>query len=228
PVSVPMLDIHTVGAGGGSLARFDGGGALCVGPASAGADPGPICYGRGTEPTVTDANLVLGRLDAGGLLGGGFALDSGRARQFLERAKGPLPTVEAFAEGILRLAEARMEKALRQISVERGFDPREFTLVSFGGAGPLHACALAASLEMPRVLVPCLPGALSALGILLSDMVNDYSRTVMLRHDGAEVAAALQRHFRELEARGRQEMEEDGLRARPRRSLDLRYAGQGY
>ncbi|MGH9394950.1 MAG: hydantoinase/oxoprolinase family protein, partial [Terriglobales bacterium] len=139
PVAVPMLDIHTVGAGGGSLAGFDGGGALRVGPASAGADPGPICYGRGERPTVTDANLLLGRLDPGGLLGGGVKLDRDRARRFFTAAKGPLASVEAFADGIVRLAEAHMEKALRMISVERGFDPRDFTLVAFGGAGPLHA-----------------------------------------------------------------------------------------
>ncbi|MGH9485939.1 MAG: hydantoinase/oxoprolinase family protein, partial [Terriglobales bacterium] len=130
PVAVPMLDIHTVGAGGGSLASFDAGGALQVGPASAGADPGPICYGRGERPTVTDANLILGRLDAAGLLGGGMPLDVERARRFLTAAKGGVATAAAFADGIVRVAEAAMAKALRVISVERGHDPREFTLVS--------------------------------------------------------------------------------------------------
>lgn len=237
PVGVPMLDIHTVGAGGGSLARFDGGGALRVGPASAGADPGPACYGKGERPTVTDANLVLGRLDPEGLLGGGVQLDEARARRVLARAKGPLRTVEAFASGIVRVAEATMEKALRTISVERGFDPREFTLVSFGGAGPLHACALAAGLEMPRVLVPRLPGALSALGILMSDMVKDYSRTVMLPlaptgNNGAGPLTAtmhcLEAHFQALEQQGRREMRAEALAATPLRSIDLRYAGQGF
>ena len=226
PVAVPMLDIHTVGAGGGSLAGFDGGGALTVGPASAGADPGPVCYGRGERPTVTDANLLLGRLDPGGLLGGGVTLDVERARRSFAKFKGALPTVEAFADGIVRLAEAHMEKALRMISVERGFDPREFTLVAFGGAGPLHACALASSLEIPRVLVPRLPGALSALGILMSDIVKDFSRTIMLPAEG--VAARLQPCFRELESQGAKAMRAEGLAARSLRSLDVRYAGQGF
>ncbi len=224
PIGVPMLDIHTVGAGGGSLARFDAGGALRVGPQSAGADPGPICYGRGTEPTVTDANLVLGRLDPEFFLGGEMSLDEARARRYLEEAKGPLDTVEEFAAGIVRLSEAAMEKAIRVISVERGHDPREFTLVSFGGAGPLHACALARALKIPRVLVPQMPGALSALGILISDVVKDYSRTVMLGPD----AAPLEQHFRELQRRGEEEMRAEGLRATALRYADVRYAGQGF
>jgi N-methylhydantoinase A len=224
PISVPTLDIHSVGAGGGSLARFDAGGALRVGPQSAGADPGPVCYGRGTEPTVTDANLVLGRLDPEFFLGGEMSLDEARARQYLEQAKGPLASVEEFAAGIVRLSEAAMEKAIRVISVERGHDPREFTLVSFGGAGPLHACALARALRIPRVLVPQMPGALSALGILMSDAVKDYSRTVMLAPD----AAPLERYFRELQQRGEKEMRAEGLKALAMRYADVRYAGQGF
>ena len=224
PVSVPMLDIHTVGAGGGSLARFDSVGALHVGPQSAGADPGPICYGRGVEPTVTDANLVLGRLDPGCFLGGRMSLDEKRAREFVERARGKLSSAEEFAAGIVRLAEATMEKAIRVISVERGHDPRDFTLVSFGGAGGLHACSLARSLRIPRVLVPYFPGALSALGILMSYIVRDFSRTVMLPPD----SPALERHFRKLEQHGRKEMRDERLDALAQRSLDLRYAGQGY
>ncbi|MBZ5510275.1 MAG: hydantoinase/oxoprolinase family protein [Acidobacteriia bacterium] len=224
PISVPTLDIHTVGAGGGSLARFDAGGALRVGPQSAGADPGPVCYGRGTEPTVTDANLVLGRLDPEFFLGGEMSLDEARARQYLEQAKGPLASVEEFAAGIVRLSEAAMENAIRVISVERGHDPREFTLVSFGGAGPLHACALARALRIPRVLVPQMPGALSALGILMSDAVKDYSRTVML----APEAARLERYFRELQQRGEKEMRAEGLKALAMRYADVRYAGQGF
>ncbi len=235
PISVPVLDIHTVGAGGGSLARFDAGGALHVGPQSAGADPGPICYGRGTQPTVTDANLVLGRLDPEFFLGGEMKLDEARARKFLDRAKGPLASVEEFAAGIIRLAEAAMEKAIRVISVERGHDPRDFTLVSFGGAGPLHACALARALQIPRVLVPQMPGALSALGILMSDVVKDYSRTVMLS-PGAEnppvrhssFTRELETHFRELERRGAAEMRAEGLKAVSTRYVDVRYAGQGF
>ncbi len=227
PVGVPMLDIHTVGAGGGSLAGFDHAGALTVGPQSAGADPGPIAYGKGERPTVTDANLLLGRLDPRGLLGGGLKLDEGRVRRYFLPAKGPLPTIEAFAAGILRLAEAHMEKALRRISVERGYDPREFTLVSFGGAGPLHACALAEGLEMPRVLVPLLPGALSALGILMSDMVKDYSRTVMEPVDTG-TARRLETVFRALEREGAAAMRAEGWRAAAKRELDVRYAGQGF
>jgi N-methylhydantoinase A len=224
PVGVPMLDIHTVGAGGGSLAVFDAGGALRVGPQSAGADPGPICYGRGTEPTVTDANLLLGRLDPERFLGGKIRLDEERARRYCALAMRGMARVEEFAAGIVRLAEATMEKAIRVISVERGRDPRDYTLVSFGGAGGLHACALARALRIPRVLAPCFPGALSALGILISDVVKDYSRTVMLAPD----AGSLARHFRELEERGRADLKSEGLRGAAQRSLDLRYLGQGY
>jgi N-methylhydantoinase A len=224
PVAVPMLDIHTVGAGGGSLASFDRGGALKVGPQSAGADPGPICYGRGVQPTVTDANLLLGRLDPDWFLGGGMKLDEAAARHYLEESKRDLANVEMFAEGIIRLADSHMEKALRKISVEQGHDPRDFVLVSFGGAGPLHACALARALRIRKVLVPTFPGALSAYGILASDVVRDYSRTVMLRLKDP----SLLNHFETLEELGNRDMKSEGLTAVPVRSLDLRYAGQGY
>ena len=217
PVAVPMLDIHTVGAGGGSLASFDTGGALKVGPESAGADPGPICYGRGGLPTVTDANLLLGRLDPDWFLGGQMSLDANRAREHFAKAKGPLDSVERFAEGIVRLADSHMEKALRRISVEHGRDPREFVLVSFGGAGPLHAVALARALRIQKILVPNLPGGLSAYGILVSDAVREYSRTVML----SPADTSLEQHFRDLENNA----EKGGLAVR---SLDMRYAGQGY
>jgi len=225
PISVPMLDIHTVGAGGGSLAWFDRGGILHVGPASAGADPGPICYGRGEQPTVTDANLVLGRLDAELALAGTVRLDEERTHRFMDQSRGPIPSVEQFAAGTLRLAEAEMEKAIRLISVERGYDPREFTLVAFGGAGPLHACSLATSLGIPRVLVPVMPGALSALGILMSDVVRDYSRTVMISLGSPDSFAT---HFAELESRAEEEFRAEGLSGVSIRSADLRYAGQGY
>lgn len=223
PVSVPMLDIHTVGAGGGSLARFDAGGVLHVGPESAGAVPGPICYGKGERATVTDANLLLGRLDAELFLGGAVRLDEARAREWMERECGTL-TVEEYAAGIVTLAETAMEKAIRMISVERGYDPREFTLVAFGGAGPLHACALARALRIPRVMVPVMPGALSALGILMADVVRDYSRTVMASVD----LSLLELHFAELERRGAEEFLIEGLAAESERSVDLRYVGQGY
>ena len=184
PIGVPMLDIHTVGAGGGSIARFDAGGALRVGPESAGADPGPICYGRGTQPTVTDANLLLGRLQPQRFLGGDFTLDLERTRRLVAewlKRHGPKLGPEQFAAGIIRVVNATMEKAIRVVSIERGYDPREFALVAFGGAGGLHACELAEGLSIPRVIVPALPGALSAFGILVSDVVKDYSRTVLWR-----------------------------------------------
>ena len=223
PVGVPMLDIHTAGAGGGSIAQFDAGGLLHVGPESAGSDPGPICFGRGTRPTVTDANLVLGRLDTNRFLGGSVSLDRERAVEWMEKTKGSLESVEAFATGILRVIETSMEKAIRVISVERGYDPREFTLVAFGGGGPLHACALARALQVPRVLVPALPGALSAVGILLADTVREYSRTVMKASD-----ADLEDVFAAMEAQGHAEFAMDGLQGVAVRSADLRYAGQGY
>ena len=223
PIGVPMLDIHTAGAGGGSIARFDEGGLLRVGPESAGADPGPICFGRGTQPTVTDANLALGRLDTDRFMGGSVTLDRARMLQFMEQGKGMLATVEEFASGILRVVETSMEKAIRVISVERGYDPRDFTLVAFGGGGPLHACSLAHALQVPRVLVPALPGALSAVGILLADTMREYSRTVMQSID-----ADLEEAFAELETQGFNEFETEGLEGKSFRSVDLRYRGQGY
>lgn len=223
PIGVPMLDIHTAGAGGGSIARFDAGGLLRVGPESAGSDPGPICFGRGLLPTVTDANLALGRLDTDRFLGGAVTLDRARTMWMMEQAKGDLERVEEFAAGILRVVETSMEKAIRVISVEKGHDPRDFTLVAFGGGGPLHACALARALQVPRVLVPVLPGALSAVGILLADTMREYSRTVMKGID-----ADLEQVFAELERIGFAEFEAEGLVGESFRSVDLRYTGQGY
>jgi len=225
PVSVPMLDIHTAGAGGGSIARFDAGGMLRVGPESAGSDPGPICFGGGTTPTVTDANLLLGRLDAESFLGGGVRLDRRRTEQIMHAQMGPLPTVQEFAAGILRVVETQMEKAIRVISVERGHDPRQFTLVAFGGGGPLHACALARALRIPRVLIPAMPGALSAVGILLAHAVRDYSRTVMLPGDAM---ASMGDIFTELEQRGIAEFAAEDLHGTALRTVDVRYRRQGY
>jgi len=225
PVSVHMLDIHTIGAGGGSLARFDAGGMLHVGPESAGADPGPICFGRGTRPTVTDANLLLGRLDPSTFLGGSVHLDRSRAERIFHDQKGPLITAEALAAGMLRVVETNMEKAIRVISVERGYDPRQFTLIAFGGGGPLHACSLARALEIPVVIVPTMPGALSAVGILLADAVRDYSRTVMLHADRIDQIESI---FFELELHAVEEFSAQPSEAIPERSLDLRYRGQGY
>ena len=225
PVSVPMLDIHTVGAGGGSIARFDPGGLLRVGPESAGADPGPLCFGRGTFPTVTDANLLLGRLDVESFVGGGVPLDRGRAARIMAECKSSMPTVEAFAAGILRVVEAQMEKAIRVISVERGYDPREFTLVAFGGGGPLHACALARALRIPTVLVPTMPGALSAIGILLADTVRDFSQTMMLPGTAIHDLGAL---FADLQQRGAAEFAAVGVDGVAECSVDMRYRGQAY
>jgi N-methylhydantoinase A len=225
PIGVPMLDIHTAGAGGGSIARFDAGGMLHVGPESAGADPGPICFGRGTKATVTDANFLLGRLDSDSFLGGGVSLNRQRTKRIMRRRKGPLKWVQEFAAGILRVVETQMEKAIRVISVERGHDPRDFTLVAFGGGGPLHACSLARALRIPRVLVPAMPGVLSAVGILLADVVRDYSRTVMLPGDAI---LSLADQFAELERQGAEEFTAESLAGVPQRTLDLRYRRQGY
>ncbi len=233
PIGVPMLDIHTVGAGGGSIARFDAGGALRVGPESAGADPGPICYGRGNQPTVTDANLLLGRLQPQYFLGGEFALDLDRAhcvtRDWLKQ-QGSSLTLENFAAGVIRVVNATMEKAIRVVSIERGRDPREFALVAFGGAGGLHACALAEALSIPRVIVPALPGALSALGILFSDVVKDYSRTVLWRVADTIPTEKLEREFFALKRQADNDFRREGWQGRIHYqfSVDLRYRGQGY
>jgi N-methylhydantoinase A len=233
PISVPMLDIHTVGAGGGSLARFDAGGVLRVGPESAGADPGPICYGRGTQPTVTDANLLLGRLQPAQFLGGDFTLDLDRTchitREWLKQ-QGSLLTLETFAAGVIRIVNSTMEKAIRVVSIERGRDPRDFTLAAFGGAGALHACALAESLSIPQVLVPGLPGALSALGILVSDVIKDYSRTVLLTVAGKLPHARIAQEFEALEQKAAKDFHQEAWQGTVnyQRSVDLRYRGQGY
>jgi N-methylhydantoinase A len=225
PVSVPMLDIHTAGAGGGSIARFDSGGMLRVGPESAGAEPGPICFGRGNLPTVTDANLLLGRLDPETFLNGGVSLDQQCTERIMQEQKATLATVEEFAAGILRVVETQMEKAIRVISIERGHDPRQFTLVAFGGGGPLHACSLAQALRIPTVLIPTMPGALSAVGILLADAVRDYSRTVMLPGKALNQVEDI---FAELESHAAEEFHADGLEGTALRTLDVRYRGQAY
>jgi N-methylhydantoinase A len=243
PVRVPVLDIHTVGAGGGSIARFDAGGALRVGPESAGADPGPICYGKGERPTVTDANLLLGRLPADQFLGGDFQLDLPRTQklvtQWLRENHSNLK-LEDFAAGMVRVVNANMEKAIRVVSIERGYDPRQFSLVAFGGAGAMHACDLAQALRIPRVIVPAYPGALSALGILISDVVKDHSRTVLLRvapgsnkaqKDGSKgLAAQLNPVFAELKHDIATELKKEDWQGKAlfEQSCDIRYRGQGY
>ena len=225
PIGVPMLDIHTAGAGGGSIARFDAGGMLRVGPESAGAEPGPICFGRGSLPTVTDANLLLGRLDETSFLGGSVRLDRQRTERLMREQRGALSTVEEFAAGIVRVVETQMEKAIRVISIERGHDPRDFTLVAFGGGGPLHACALARALRIPRVMIPAMPGALSAVGILLADAVRDYSRTVMMPGSAVD---RVEKIFAELERRGTEDFAAEGLTGEAHLSMDLRFRRQGY
>ncbi len=205
------------------MARFDAGGLLRVGPESAGSVPGPICFGHGELPTVTDANLILGRLDTENFLGGAVRLDLARARHFMNQAKGSIGTIEEFAAGILDVIEASMAKAIRVISIEKGHDPRDFTLVAFGGGGPVHACQLARTLSVPRVLVPALPGALSAVGILLADTMHEYSRTVML-----PIETNLDEAFAALERQARADFAAEGVEGVAHRSADLRYAGQGY
>jgi len=231
PVRVPMIDIHTVGAGGGSIARVDAGGALRVGPESAGADPGPVCYGKGDEITTTDANLYLGRLLPDRFLGGGMRLSAGRveARMRILAERLGLSPADA-AEGVIRVANAAMERAIRVVSVEKGNDPREFVLVAFGGAGPLHACGLAAALSIPAVLVPRNPGALSALGMLLSDVIKDYSRT-HLRKTAGTPREEIDSFFAPLVRKAERDLRDEGVppdRIRIERSLDLRYCGQSY
>ncbi|HEX4482370.1 MAG TPA: hydantoinase/oxoprolinase family protein, partial [Solirubrobacteraceae bacterium] len=235
PLALPALDIGTVGAGGGSIAWRDAGGALRVGPQSAGAEPGPACYGRGgAEPTVTDANLLLGRLPADAPLAGGLALDLGAA----ERAVGTLARelgieTHACAEGIVRVAESEMLGALRLITVERGIDPRRFALMPFGGAGPLHACAIARELGIRRVLCPRASGVLCALGLAAAAPRRDVSRTVMLR--GSELTAESLHATREqllAEAHGALSGEQApasaSASARVRVTHELRYAGQSF
>ena len=240
PIAVPMLEIHTVGAGGGSLARFDRAGSLRVGPESAGSDPGPICYGKGTQPTVTDAHLVLGHVPESGLLSGEFPLHATRTREFMQRACGPLKTIERFAHGIVEVANSVMEKAIRVISVERGYDPRDYTLVAFGGAGGLHACDLATALNIPRVMIPRLPGGLSALGILRADVIRDLSQTVRMTagSSGAGKSSSvtnfrteLAPKFTRLERQGHSALRAEGFtesQIRVERLLDIRYSGQAY
>jgi len=232
PIRVPVIDIHTVGAGGGSIAYRDPGGSLRVGPRSAGADPGPICYDRGgTELAVTDANLFLGRLSPAHFLGGEQQLPVEPVRDAMEAFAGEMKlSPGAAAEGILQIANATMERAIRVISLERGYDPRDFTLVCFGGAGAMHAADLARSLNIPRVLVPQAAGILSALGMLLADFIRDYSRTLLVPTAGLD-PATLERAFAELEERARAEYGAEGFpadRLEMERSLDMRYVGQGY
>ena len=237
PVAVSVMVIHTVGAGGGSIARVDEGGSLRVGPESAGADPGPACYGRSMLPTVTDAHVVLGHFGGGGLLGGEFKLDSARAYEAMKqlatdltKASGKRCSVVAAAEGTLSVANTNMERALRHISVERGHDPRQFALLPFGGAGGLHAVELARALRIPLVIAPLAPGALSAVGVMVADVIKDQSRTVMFRNEPKQIAR-LTKVFAEMEREAAALLRAEGFardKQRHERSLAMRYRGQSF
>ncbi len=234
PLRLPVIDIHTVGAGGGSIAYVNAGGGLHVGPRSAGALPGPVCYGRGgVEPTVTDANLVLGRLDAGGFLGGKGAVTldiEGATHSLTELGQGLDLSAQEAALGVIQIANATMERALRRVSVERGYDPRDFTLVPFGGAGPLHACDLADALGTKAILLPPTPGVLSAYGMLVADIANDAAQSVLF--DAAvliDKPESLTFLFDGLAERVAHVLNSEGI-AEPRidSHLDMRYKGQSY
>ncbi|HSH30834.1 MAG TPA: hydantoinase/oxoprolinase family protein, partial [Thiohalobacter sp.] len=232
PVAVPMVDMHTIGAGGGSIARVDAGGMLLVGPESAGAAPGPACYGRGgIEPTVTDANLVLGRLRPEAFLDGGMRLDAPAARTAVQRVAEPLGlTAEAAAAGIIRVADEHMARALRVISVQRGLDPRDYVLTSFGGAGGLHVCALAETLGVARALVPVQAGVLSALGMLGAAPARQLSRAWPARLEDC-AASALEAGWDALAAQGTAELAAEDIDPgclQRHASLDLCYEGQSF
>jgi N-methylhydantoinase A/oxoprolinase/acetone carboxylase beta subunit len=231
PIGIPVVDIHTVGAGGGSIAYLDAAGALHVGPRSAGAVPGPVCYGRGTELTVTDANLCLGRIYPRFFLGGRMHLNVARMQERMQEFANTLEmTLGEAAEGMLRVANAIMERAIRVISVERGHDPRQFSLIAFGGAGPMHACELARSLRIPTVIVPKNAGVLSTLGLLMADVVKDFSHTVLIAEDAISVSA-LDSLLSQLERHAVGVLRAEGFgadRCILERFLDVRYSGQSY
>ncbi|MCX8997307.1 hydantoinase/oxoprolinase family protein [Rhizobiaceae bacterium BDR2-2] len=231
PLKVPMLDIHTVGAGGGSIAHVDNG-LLKVGPRSAGAAPGPVCYGLGNdEPTVTDANVVLGVLNQTHLLNGRMAIDASASRAAMERLAAKLGIgVMETAQGIIRVVVANMAKAIRVISVERGYDPRDYVMLAFGGAGPIHAARLAAELDIPRVMIPKHPGIMCAMGLLQSDLRTNLALTRMMRL-GADSLQTLEAGFAQLEARADDWFAAERIPAdhrRLHRAVDMRYGGQGY
>jgi N-methylhydantoinase A len=232
-ISVPMMDINTVSAGGGTIAQVDRFGALKVGPVSAGANPGPACYGRGgLMPTITDCNLVLGYLSEDNFLGGGMRLDKAKAVAAIEEAVAkPLGLgVAEAAEGIVRVINVKMEEAIKAISTIRGHDLREFMLVPFGGAGPIHAGAIADSLEMAGLVVPLHPGVFSAIGLLMSNVKHDYIRSRMTQFADA-APAEVEAVFAELEAQALADLDDEGFARgdiQLARALDMRYAGQGY
>ncbi len=231
PVRFPFVDLAEVSAGGGTIARLDSVGVLRVGPLSAGADPGPACYGKGTQPTVTDANVVLGRLNPVALVGGSFPIDAARSREAVATVAAPLDgDVERTAAGIVALVDAEMAKVLRIVSVERGLDPRDFALMAFGGGGPLHACALADDLGMRRVIVPRYPGLFSALGLLAADVRATFSRSLVAPLDAATLATA-RSAAETLDLEARAALREQGVADAAIRTiveLDVRYSGQSF
>lgn len=231
PVKIPMIPIHTVGAGGGSIAWIDSGGILRVGPRSASAVPGPICYGQGREITVTDANLYLGFLIPDFFLGGRMRLFPERlSGPFNQSAKGLSITPHELAEGILAIANTKMERAIRMISIEKGFDPSDFVLFAFGGAGGMHAASLAKLLKIPRIMIPPNPGALSALGMLMADPIKDFSKTVMMNSETTEPEMMVS-GFEEIIAMASATLKSDGLtdgKVFFDRYLDMRYQGQSH
>jgi N-methylhydantoinase A len=230
PIALPLLDIHTIGAGGGSIASVDMAGALRVGPESAGADPGPACYGIGDFPTVTDANLVLGRILPDHFLGGKLRLDAKRAYRSLQRiGEASGLTAQRAALGVIEVINAHMERALRVSSVEKGYDPREFSLLTFGGAGGLHATDLARRLGIPIVIVPPIAATLSAFGMLAADFIKDYAQTVMLAGDTSQLL--LYQAIERLTRSGLTDLRQAGFqdeRIQIEPSVDMRYAGQSF
>lgn len=231
PVQIRSIDIETIGAGGGSIAWIDRGGALHVGPKSAGADPGPACYARGgTDPTVTDANLVAGRLGQEGLLGGEFPLDANLAQEALKQIN---PDPERASIAILQLVCTNMAMAVRKVSIERGYDPRDFLLCAFGGAGPLHAAMVADMTELPRVLVPPFPGNFSAFGLLCSRLRHDLVKTIILplSQEKEKVISTLEQEYAQLTNDAIHFLEKEGLESEEiivNKEIDLRYSGQAY
>jgi N-methylhydantoinase A len=233
PIRTPVIDLVEIGAGGGSIAWVDSGGALRVGPQSAGADPGPVCYGKGgIEPTITDANLVLGRLNPHYFLGGEIVLDVEKARAaILEKCAQPLGLeLVAAAHGIVEIANAAMVNALRLVSVQRGYDPREFVLIGFGGAGPVHANRLAAETDIPTTLIPMSPGITSAMGLLVTDLKHDYSTTLIQRIDQLDMRAVAE-VFARMENAGRATLARERIAESSMevvRQVDMRYVGQSF
>jgi len=226
PIKIPMVNIFTIGAGGGSIAYADSGGALKVGPQSAGADPGPACYGKGNEPTVTDANLLLGRIQADCFLGGRMKVDAELARVSIDRLCDKFGTDHLkLAEMIIKIANSNMERAIKVISVDKGYDPREFSLVSFGGAGGLHACELARDIGIKRIIFPINPGVLSALGMLFADSFKDYSKGFFLDFSNTDFIT-IEEQYNELEKRAIAEFQDEDIEFE--RLIDVRYKRQSH